>query len=63
MRISALVLLVLLLAQRSTFSVKAATTDVQVKHVYVLVLENHSFSSIIGNKNMPWLNALAINNA
>jgi phospholipase C len=59
MRISVLLLLVLLLAQRFTFSVKAATADVQVKHVYIVVLENHSFSSILGNKNMPWLNALA----
>ena len=41
-----------------TISVKGAT-DVQVKHVYLVVLENHSYSSIIGNKSMPWLNALA----
>jgi len=59
MRISALLLLVLLLAQSSTFSVKAAMADVQMKHVYVVVFENHSYSSIMGNKNMPWLNALA----
>ena len=30
-----------------------------MKHVYLIVLENHSYSSIIGNKSMPWLNALA----
>ena len=58
-RIGTLLVLVMLCAQRSVLSVKAATADVQVKHVYIVVLENHSYSSIIGNKSMPWLNALA----
>jgi phosphatidylinositol-3-phosphatase len=58
LRIGAMLLVVMLCVQRPTLSVKAAT-DVQVKHVYLVVLENHSYSSIIGNKSMPWLNALA----
>ncbi|HZS95915.1 MAG TPA: alkaline phosphatase family protein [Terriglobales bacterium] len=58
LRISTLILVLALCAQRPTLSVKAAT-NVQVKHVYLVVLENHSYSSIIGNANMPWLNALA----
>jgi acid phosphatase len=55
---STLFLVVTLCVQRPTLSVKAAT-DVELKHVYLVVLENHSYSSIIGNKSMPWLNALA----
>jgi hypothetical protein len=58
LRIGMLLLVVMLCVQRSTFSVTAAT-DIEVKHVYLVVLENHSYSSIIGNKSMPWLNALA----
>ncbi len=58
LRMSTLFLVVTLCVQRPTLSVKAAT-DVEVKHVYLVVLENHSYSSIIGNKSMPWLNALA----
>lgn len=58
LRISALFLVVTLCVQRPALSVKAAT-DVEVKHVYLVVLENHSYSSVIGNKSMPWLNALA----
>jgi acid phosphatase len=58
LRIGTLLLVVVLSVQLPTLSVKAAT-DVQVKHVYLVVLENHSYSSIIGNKSMPWLNALA----
>jgi hypothetical protein len=71
LRIGAMLLVVMLCVQRPTLSVKAAT-DVQVKHVYLVVVrprvlcqyspldwENHSYSSTIGNKSMPWLNALA----
>jgi len=58
LRIGMLLLVVTLYVQRPALSVKAAT-DVQVKHVYLVVLENHSYSSIIGNKSMPWLNGLA----
>jgi phosphatidylinositol-3-phosphatase len=58
LRISMPLLVVTLCVQRPALSVKAAT-DVRVKHVYLVVLENHSYSSIIGNKSMPWLNGLA----
>jgi phosphatidylinositol-3-phosphatase len=36
-----------------------SSTDVQVQHVFVVVLENHSYSSVIGNSSMPFLNGLA----
>jgi hypothetical protein len=58
LRIGTALLVVTLCVQRPALSVKAAT-DVRVKHVYLVVLENHSYSSIIGNKSMPWLNGLA----
>jgi Phosphoesterase family len=58
LRIGTPLLVVTLCVQRPALSVKAAT-DVRVKHVYLVVLENHSYSSIIGNKSMPWLNGLA----
>src|SRR5207248_10930847 len=31
----------------------------QVKHVFVVVEENHSYSSVINNSSMPYLNSLA----
>src|SRR5260370_30424882 len=31
----------------------------QFSHVFVVVEENHSFNSVIGNSNMPYLNGLA----
>ena len=58
LRIGTALLVVTLCVQRPALSVKAAT-DVRVKHVYLVVLENQSYSSIIGNKSMPWLNGLA----
>jgi phosphatidylinositol-3-phosphatase len=58
LRIGTPLLVITLCVQRPALSVKAAR-DVQVKHVYLVVLENHSYSSIIGNKSMPWLNGLA----
>ena len=58
LRMATLLVVLMLCIQRPALSVKAAT-DVQVKHVYLVVLENHSYSSILGNKSMPWLNALA----
>jgi phosphatidylinositol-3-phosphatase len=58
LRIGTALLVVTLCVQRPALSVKAAP-DVRVKHVYLVVLENHSYSSIIGNKSMPWLNGLA----
>src|SRR3989442_9223996 len=30
-----------------------------VKHVFIVVEENHGFSAVIGNSNMPYLNSLA----
>lgn len=32
---------------------------VHVQHVFIVLEENHSFSSVIGNKQMPYLNSLA----
>jgi acid phosphatase len=31
----------------------------QVRHVFIVVEENHSYSSVIGSSSMPYLNALA----
>jgi acid phosphatase len=31
----------------------------QVKHVFIVIEENHGFSKVIGNPNMPYLNSLA----
>lgn len=36
-----------------------SSTDVQVQHVFVVMLENHSYSSVIGSSSMPYLNRLA----
>ena len=35
----------------------------QFSHVFVVVEENHSFADVIGNSNMPYLNALASGNS
>jgi acid phosphatase len=32
--------------------------DVQVNHVFIVMEENHSFASVIGNASMPYLNSL-----
>jgi phosphatidylinositol-3-phosphatase len=32
-------------------------------HVFIVVLENHSFSQVIGNSSMPYLNGLAAQNS
>src|ERR1022692_3091687 len=37
----------------------ASSTDVQAHHVFIVMLENHSYSSVIGNSSMPYLNGLA----
>jgi acid phosphatase len=34
-------------------------THVQIGHVFLLVEENHSYSSVIGSPSMPYLNSLA----
>jgi phosphatidylinositol-3-phosphatase len=36
-----------------------SSSDVQVQHVFIVVEENHSYSSVIGNSDMPYLNRLA----
>ncbi|HEV2177313.1 MAG TPA: alkaline phosphatase family protein [Terriglobia bacterium] len=36
-----------------------STSDVQVNHVFIVLLENHNYSSVIGNASMPYLNSLA----
>jgi phosphatidylinositol-3-phosphatase len=33
--------------------------SVQVEHAFIVVEENHSYSSVIGNSDMPYLNSLA----
>ncbi len=33
--------------------------DGKLSHVFVIMLENHSFSSVIGNSNAPYINSLA----
>lgn len=37
----------------------ASSTDVEVQHVFIVMLENHSYSNVIGNAGMPYLNGLA----
>jgi len=36
-----------------------ASTSVQAQHVVIVMLENHSYSSMIGSSSMPFLNRLA----
>jgi phosphatidylinositol-3-phosphatase len=36
-----------------------ASPQVQAQHVFIVVEENHSYSSVIGSANMPYLNGLA----
>src|SRR6266478_6415981 len=35
------------------------TSSISHDHVFLVVLENHSYSSVIGNPAMPYLNRLA----
>lgn len=37
----------------------SSAPPVHVQHVFIVLEENHSFSSVIGNKQMPYLNSLA----
>jgi hypothetical protein len=37
--------------------------SVSADHVFIVVLENHGFSQVIGNASMPYLNSLASQNA
>jgi len=40
-------------------SITNPTSTAQINHVVVVVLENHSYSEVIGNSGMPYLNKLA----
>ena len=42
-----------------TITVKASSTVPASSHVFVVVEENHSYSSVIGSSSMPYLNSLA----
>lgn len=65
--ISLIILLVAVFAQfgcgGSGGSPPPPPSDFAVSNVFVLVLENHSFSGVIGNPAMPYLNSLASSNA
>jgi phosphatidylinositol-3-phosphatase len=37
----------------------SSSVDVQAHHVFIVMLENHSYSRVIGNSSMPYLNSLA----
>jgi phosphatidylinositol-3-phosphatase len=37
----------------------AGSSLAQIKHVFVVMEENHSYSSVIGSSSMPYLNSLA----
>ena len=37
----------------------AIQPDLQVNHVFIVMEENHSYSDVIGNPQMPYLNSLA----
>jgi len=52
-----------LLLATTTISRPAVAQLPQFDHVVVVVMENHSFSQIIGNANAPYINGLAEQNA
>ncbi|HWR35716.1 MAG TPA: hypothetical protein VN622_07600, partial [Clostridia bacterium] len=52
-RLATLVVLILMFVVTSLAQVPASG------HVFVVVEENHSYSSAIGNSSMPYLNSLA----
>src|ERR1700722_1038080 len=41
----------------------AASTVPNFDHIFVIVMENHSYGDIIGNSSAPYLNSLAANGA
>ena len=47
------------IAAASLFSLSAAAQVPSSKHVVMVLEENHSYSSVIGNSSMPYLNSLA----
>jgi acid phosphatase len=46
-------------AAQATPNTKNHLANVQVQHVFIVMEENHSFESVIGNPQMPYLNNLA----
>lgn len=52
---------VLACAAASCTAVQAQTTVPKAGHVFLVMEENHSYSSVIGNTAMPYLNSLAQN--
>jgi phosphatidylinositol-3-phosphatase len=46
-------------SDRAATGSTAIPTDVQVNHVFIVMEENHSYSDVIGNSQMPYLNSLA----
>lgn len=42
-----------------TFAASSSSANARLDHVFVIMLENHSFSSVIGNANAPFINSLA----
>ena len=55
MRSFAILLLLLIIVPVSGFAQTLPTFE----HVFVVLEENHSYSSVIGNPSMPYLNSLA----
>ena len=43
----------------STLAASRGSAHAHLGHVFVIMLENHSFSSVIGNANAPYINSLA----
>jgi phosphatidylinositol-3-phosphatase len=43
----------------STVAGAGGSAEARLNHVFVIMLENHSFSSVIGNANAPFINSLA----
>lgn len=46
----------------SSSSTSATSTVPHFTHVFIVVEENHSYGSLIGNPSMPYLNGLATAN-
>src|SRR5271165_6770072 len=47
------------LSDAATADSRAVSAGVQVSHVFIVMEENQSFTDIIGNPSMPYLNSLA----
>ncbi len=46
-------------AAQSAVASASSSTNASLKHVFVIMLENHSQSSVLGDANAPFINALA----